>query len=62
MLNLCYATLFNYSGWLVSLQEKALAIAENRSPVLYSGDDVRPLNMSDFKYAQEQVICPFCFD
>lgn len=40
-------------------KEKALAIAENRSPVLYSGDDVRPLNMSDFKYAQEQVCASF---
>lgn len=40
-------------------KEKALALAENRSPVLYSGDDVRPLNMSDFKYAQEQVCASF---
>ncbi|XP_021775363.1 uncharacterized protein LOC110739217 isoform X1 [Chenopodium quinoa] len=40
-------------------KEKALALAESRSPVLYSGDDVRPLNMSDFKYAQEQVCASF---
>ncbi|KAK9669528.1 hypothetical protein RND81_13G136800 [Saponaria officinalis] len=37
-------------------KEKALAVAENRSPVIYNGDDVRSLNMSDFKYAQEQMV------
>ncbi|KAK9726290.1 hypothetical protein RND81_05G204300 [Saponaria officinalis] len=40
-------------------KEKALAVAENRSSVLYNGDDVRSLNMSDFKYAQEQVCASF---
>ncbi|KNA08786.1 hypothetical protein SOVF_159610 isoform B [Spinacia oleracea] len=40
-------------------KEKTLALAENRSAVLYSGDDIRPLNMSDFKYAQEQVCASF---
>ncbi|KAK9756980.1 hypothetical protein RND81_01G133400 [Saponaria officinalis] len=40
-------------------KEKALAVAESRSPVLYSSDDVRSLNMSDFKYAQEQVCASF---
>ncbi|KAJ8446970.1 hypothetical protein Cgig2_006598 [Carnegiea gigantea] len=40
-------------------KEKTKALAENRAPFLYSGDDVRPLNMSDFKYAQEQVCASF---
>ncbi|KAL9247172.1 hypothetical protein vseg_020632 [Gypsophila vaccaria] len=40
-------------------KEKALALAENRSPALYNSDDVRSLNMSDFKYAQEQVCASF---
>ncbi|KAL9228183.1 hypothetical protein vseg_003790 [Gypsophila vaccaria] len=40
-------------------KEKALASAENRSPLVFSGDDVRSLNMSDFKYAQEQVCASF---
>lgn len=41
-------------------KEKALALAENRPiPELYSGTEVRPLNMKDFKYAQEQVCASF---
>ncbi|XP_074268543.1 uncharacterized protein LOC141591935 isoform X2 [Silene latifolia] len=40
-------------------KEKASAVAESRSAVLYNGDDVRSLNMSDFKYAQEQVCASF---
>ncbi|XP_074278974.1 uncharacterized protein LOC141603047 isoform X1 [Silene latifolia] len=40
-------------------KEKALASTESRSPILCGGDDVRSLNMSDFKYAQEQVCASF---
>ncbi|CAL9046450.1 uncharacterized protein LOC135606707 [Musa acuminata AAA Group] len=37
-------------------KEKNLAIAEGRPlPTLYASEDVRPLNMEDFKYAHEQV-------
>ncbi|XVE77637.1 hypothetical protein DITRI_Ditri13aG0078700 [Diplodiscus trichospermus] len=37
-------------------KERASAEAENRPlPSLYSGSDVRPLKMDDFKYAHEQV-------
>uniref|UniRef100_A0A7N0TS32 Uncharacterized protein n=1 Tax=Kalanchoe fedtschenkoi TaxID=63787 RepID=A0A7N0TS32_KALFE len=37
-------------------KEREVAQVENRpSPALYSSTDVRPLNMSDFKYAHEQV-------
>lgn len=38
------------------IQERALALAENRPlPALHSSADVRPLSMDDFKYAHEQV-------
>lgn len=38
------------------IQEKNLAIAEGRPlPTLYGSEDVRPLNMEDFKFAHEQV-------
>ncbi|KAF8015092.1 hypothetical protein BT93_H0785 [Corymbia citriodora subsp. variegata] len=37
-------------------KEKTLAVAESRPlPSLYSGADIRPLKMDDFKYAHEQV-------
>ncbi|XP_010069946.2 uncharacterized protein LOC104456788 isoform X1 [Eucalyptus grandis] len=37
-------------------KERTLAVAENRPlPSLYSGMDIRPLKMDDFKYAHEQV-------
>ncbi|KAK8711525.1 hypothetical protein V6N13_146806 [Hibiscus sabdariffa] len=37
-------------------KERASAVAESRpAPSLYSGTDVRPLKMDDFKYAHEQV-------
>ncbi|THU57165.1 hypothetical protein C4D60_Mb03t00640 [Musa balbisiana] len=37
-------------------KEKNLAIAEGRPlPTLYGSEDVRPLNMEDFKFAHEQV-------
>ncbi|XP_030543318.1 uncharacterized protein LOC115750242 isoform X2 [Rhodamnia argentea] len=37
-------------------KEKTLAVAENRPvPSLYSGTDIRPLKMDDFRYAHEQV-------
>ncbi|KAK1291136.1 Katanin p60 ATPase-containing subunit A1 [Acorus calamus] len=37
-------------------KERNSALAENRlPPPLYGSDDVRPLNMDDFKYAHEQV-------
>ncbi|KAJ6817035.1 uncharacterized protein M6B38_363115 [Iris pallida] len=37
-------------------KERSLAIAEDRPlPPLHCSDDVRPLNLDDFKYAHEQV-------
>ncbi|CAH8352523.1 unnamed protein product [Eruca vesicaria subsp. sativa] len=39
-------------------KEKTAAEAENRpTPPLYSCTDIRPLTMSDFKAAHEQVVC-----
>ncbi|URE38827.1 AAA-type ATPase family protein [Musa troglodytarum] len=37
-------------------KERNLALAEGRTlPTLYGSEDIRPLNMEDFKYAHEQV-------
>ncbi|KAJ6794152.1 Uncharacterized protein M6B38_231090 [Iris pallida] len=37
-------------------KERALALAEDRPlPLLHCSDDIRPLNIDDFKYAHEQV-------
>nr|DAD33315.1 TPA_asm: hypothetical protein HUJ06_012166 [Nelumbo nucifera] len=37
-------------------KDKALALSENRPPpALHGSEDIRPLNMDDFKYAHEQV-------
>ncbi|XP_072966578.1 uncharacterized protein [Typha angustifolia] len=37
-------------------KEKSLAVAEGRPlPALHGSDDIRPLNMEDFKYSHEQV-------
>lgn len=42
--------------WGTNFQERTLALAENRSvPSLYTGSDVRPLKMEDFKRAHDQV-------
>lgn len=46
----------DYIIFLPWVQEKALALAENKPPpALLSSADVRPLNLDDFKYAHEQV-------
>lgn len=38
------------------LQERAAALAEGKpAPALSGSDDIRPLNMNDFKYAHERV-------
>lgn len=38
-------------------QERAAALADSRPvPALSGSEDIRPLNMDDFKYAHERVI------
>ena len=45
----------------VCMQERTLALAEERPlPPLRCSDDIRPLNMDDFKYAHEQVFLFSC--
>lgn len=47
---------------LKCLQERALALAEGRSPPGLSGStDIRPLSMEDFIYAHKQVKVFFAF-